>query len=129
MAGRKKKSNPQRFVGLYHFELECPAYRHLSVYGRALLIEFRLLYNAHNNGKIIMSVRQAAKALNCCKDTASKALQELQDKGWIREQVKGFFSPTVKKATEWRITNQPIGFGVDIPETKEYLRWRPEDEK
>jgi len=90
-------------------------------------MEFRRLYNGHNNGEIIMSVRQGARLLNCNKDTAWKILKELEDKGWIRQTSKGCFNQkTDKTASTWRITNQPIGMGVDTPETKEYARWKPE---
>ena len=127
MSGKKKYTGPL-FVTLYYWEMDCLAYRHLSVYGRALLLEFRRLYNTHNNGKISMAVRQAAKLLNCCKDTAVKALEELEDKGWIRLTSKGSFSQkTEKTASEWRITNHPIGLGVDTPATKEYAIWRPDE--
>ena len=68
---QKKKFKGQRFIQMFEWELSCPAYRYLSVYGRALLIEFRRLYYPGKNGKIPMSVRHAAKLLNCNKDTAA----------------------------------------------------------
>ncbi len=129
MIRRKQKYNGPLFVALYHWEMELPAYRCLSTYGRALLLEFRRLYNTHNNGKIVMSVRQAARLLNCNKDTAAKVLRELEDKGWIRQTSKGNFSrKTNKTASTWRITNQPVGLGLDVPKTKEYARWQSGDE-
>ena len=73
-----------------------------------------------------MSVRQAARLLNCHKDTAAKYLAEVEAKGWIRQTSRGRFSQkTDKTASTWRITNQPIGLGVDTPETKEYAKWKP----
>jgi DNA-binding transcriptional MocR family regulator len=126
MARRRKKYSGPRFIQFYDWELGCPAYRHLSVYGRALLIEFRIAYNGYNNGEIVMSVRQGAKLIGCNKDTAAKAIKELEEKGWIRLMEKGRFDQkTNKTASLWRITNQPIGMGVDTPETKEYMSWRP----
>lgn len=129
MSRRKRKSSGPLFVALYHWEMDLPAYQYLSTYGRALLLEFRRLYNTYNNGKIVMSVRQAAGLLNCNKDTAAKVLRELEDKGWIRQSSKGCFSQkTNKTASTWRITNQPVGLGVDVSETKEYARWKSGDE-
>ncbi len=131
----KTKGSAPRFVQIWEWELKCPAYRHLSVYGRALLIEFRMKYTGSNNGDIVFSVRQAARALNCNKDTAAKILRELEDKGWTRQTQKGSFNwktqpgaRKVRPATTWRITNQPIGLGVSTPETKEYARWKPTSE-
>jgi len=126
---RKKKYLGPRFVALYLWEMDLPAYRLLSVYGRSLLLEFRRLYDTHNNGEICMSVRQAAQLLNCNKDTAAKYLEELEEKGWIRVTEKGCFNQkTEKTASTWRITNQPVGAGVDTPSTKEYANWKPNDE-
>ncbi len=125
--GRSTGKAP-RFVQLYHWEMNLAAYRALSCYGRALLLEFRKKYDGANNGQIIMSIRQAATLLNCHRDTAVKALQELEDKGWIRATQKGSFKCKIKLATTWRITNQPVGLGVDTPATKEYATWKSEDE-
>ena len=126
------KTKAPRFSAIYHWEMDTPAYRHLSVYGRALLIEFRRKYNPRNNGDIAMSGLDAASLLGCHKDTAFKALRELEEKGWIREVQKGSFhwktdagGRKYRPATTWRITSQPIGLGVDTPATKEYVKWRP----
>ena len=125
---KKLRSKGQRFIQLYEWEMSCPAYRHLSAYGRALLIEFRRLYYPGNNGKIAMSVRKAGKLLNCSKDTAAKYIRELEEKGWIRLVDKGSFNhKTDKTASLWRITNQAIGLGVETPETKDYMKWRPDE--
>ena len=92
------------------------------------MMEFRRAYNGYNNGEIVMSVRQAARLLNCNKDTAAKYLEELEKKGWVRLTEKGCFNQkTDKTASTWRITNQPVGLGVDTPATKEYARWEPEE--
>ena len=129
MKKRKKYTGP-RFTTLYDWEMKLPAYRLMSVYGRALLMEFRMAYTGYNNGEIVMSVRQAARLLNCNKDTAAKYLAELEDKGWIRQTEKGCFTQkTDKTASTWRITNQPIGSGVDTPETKEYAKWAPSEKQ
>ncbi len=120
--------NAPRFARLYHWEMDCPAYWALSCYARALLLEVRKRYNSANNGQISMAVREAAGLLNCHRDTAAKALQELQDKGWICATQKGNFDWKTKVATKWRITNEPIGLGIDTPATKEYMRWKPGDE-
>ena len=127
---KRKSYKGQRFIQIFDFELDCPAYRHLSAYGRALLIEFRRLYYPGKNGKISMSVRYAAKCLNCNKDTAAKYIRELEDKGWIRLTDKGSFNhKTDKTASLWRITNQSVGLGVQTPPTKDYMKWRPDAKK
>ena len=128
----KNKSTGPKFSAIYLWEMDTPAYRCMSVWGRSLLIEFRRKYNRSNNGDISMSVLDAARLLGCHKDTAFKALRELEEKGWIREEQKGSFhwktDATGRKfrpATTYRITNQPVGLGVDIKATKEYMKWKP----
>ncbi len=130
MARKKKVKDPKdRMVLLFVWEMDAPAYREMSPSGRALLIEFRRLYNGSNNGEIGMSVREAAGKLGCSNDTASKALRELVEKGWIVANVKGAFTTKTMMATTWRITNQPVGLGVDVPATKNYMNWRsPENQ-
>ena len=126
------KSGLPCFSAVYFWEMDLPAYRHLSVYGRALLIEFRRKYNGSNNGFIAMSARDAAGLLGCDKDTAHKYLGELEEKGWIREAQKGSLhrksdagGRKFRAATTWRITNQPIDLGVGTKETREYRDWKP----
>ncbi len=128
----KTKSTGPRFSAIYIWEMDLPAYRLMSVYGRALLLEYRRKYYGSNNGDIAMSARDAARLLRCDKDTAFKAQGELVEKGWIRESQKGSFQwktdaggRKFRPATTWRITNMPIGLGTDIKATKEYVKWRP----
>ena len=52
MNRRTRKSNAPPFVAMYHWEMELPAYRCLSNYGRALLLEFRRLYNTQADGLV-----------------------------------------------------------------------------
>ena len=128
----KRKSRGPQFSAIYHWEMDLPAYRHLSAYGRALVVEFRRKFNGSNNGDIAMSAREAARLLGCCKNTAFKVLRELEEKGWTRPAKTGSFhlksdaaGRAYRAATTWRITNQPIGLGVDTPATKEYAIWKP----
>lgn len=127
--GRRRKGvfRGPRFAALYDWEMDLPAYQHLSVYGRALLMEFRIAFNGYNNAKVGMSVRRAADRLNCSPGRAEKAIRELEAKGWTVCTQKGSFSQkSGKRATTWRLTNEPIGAGLDVPATKEYTRWRPD---
>ncbi len=114
--------------------MDTPAYRLMSAYGRALLLEYRRKHNGSNNGEIAMSALDAARLVGCCKNTAFKTQKELVDKGWIRPTQTGSFhlktdaaGRKYRAATIWRITDQPIGLGVDAPATKEYMKWRPQN--
>jgi hypothetical protein len=123
---RKKKSvsASAQFVQVFGWEMDLPAWRFMSCYGRCLLIELRRLYNGGNNGRIGLSVRQAAELLGCNKNTAQRIFKELVEKGWIAPSVKGAFEWKARHATTWRLTDKAVAFGIDQP-TKEYARWQP----
>ena len=66
--------------------METPAWRALSPVAQALYPWLRLEWRGvkfNNNGKIQLSVRQAAERLGVSRNTASRAFHELQEKGFI----------------------------------------------
>lgn len=121
-ANRKGRNDGAKHVRMYWWLLDCPAYRHLSCYGRALLIEFIYRHTGGNNGSVIMSVREAADRLGVALNTALKALAELQDKGFIRLAKAGSFNLKRRHATEWTLTMFAVG---DIKPTKDFMNWKP----
>src|SRR6056297_2708767 len=85
--GRDKRNeqNHEHFTKLVRQNMMTPAWRALSVHAQALYPWLKLEWKvprANNNGKIAMSVRQAARLLGCSKETAGRALRDLQQKGW-----------------------------------------------
>lgn len=122
--GRNKFGH--RHVRIHHWEMACPAWKEMTVYGRALVIELRSRFNGVNNGEIHLSVREAAKALNCHRDTAAKALREVEAKGWARTNQKGSFDWKGGLATTYILTNEPMG---DKSATKDFMSWKPVPEK
>ena len=121
-ANRKGRNDGAKHVRMYWWLLDCPAYRHLSCYGRALLIEFIYRHTGGNNGSIVMSVREAADRLGVALNTALKALAELQDKGFIRTAKAGSFTHKRRHATEWTLTMFTVG---DTKPTKDFMDWKP----
>ena len=89
MSRKKKKSygDPQgKFAPVPLSLLDNDAYRALGSAAQALLTWFLLEWkgkNYNNNGKIMMSVRQAAEKISVTRDTAAKAIRDLQAKGFI----------------------------------------------
>ena len=125
---RKGRSNKEaRHVRLYHYVLASPAWQSLDAVARAVYIEMASRYAGagSNNGRIGYAVREAADALHIGKATASKALRQLQDRGFIVATQRGGFSRKVRHSTEWRLTE----FGCDVTNTlatKDFMRWAPE---
>src|SRR5436305_9553855 len=106
MGRRKRKvdatgrNRNHRFVALDFALLGSDAYRSLSTGARALLVEFNRLYNGANNGELYMSQRKAAELVGVANHaTAAGYLRELQDRGFIRQKIKGSFDNKTRFAT------------------------------
>jgi len=93
--------NKRRFLRLWHNVKRSAAYHSLSSYARAALIELLDRYTGINNGMIVLGVRTLADELRCTRDTAARALKELDDAGLIRPMTGGKWKG--KRATEWRL--------------------------
>lgn len=83
---RAKSSATEHFTKMIRSSMETPAWRALSPVAQALYPWLKLEWRGpkfNNNGKIQLSVRQAAERLGVTRNTASKAFHELQEKGFI----------------------------------------------
>lgn len=83
---KRRKSTGEHWTQLFRRTMEEPAWRALSSTAQALYPWLKLEWrgpNANNNGKIQLSVRQAAERLGVRPDTAAEAFRELQRKGFI----------------------------------------------
>ena len=118
--GRSKTDG--KHVREYEWMLRSAAYRSLSCYARCLLTEMKRLYDGRNNGDLHMSVRHAAALLSCHRDTAAKALHDLEDRGFIHPRTRGSFKWKVRHATTWILTEYEFNGRLAA---KEFMKWRP----
>lgn len=84
--GEPMNNSFEKFTKFHLALVETEAYRELSLTAKAALPIIKLEWKGakfNNNGKIELSARQLAEALNCTPNTAAKALQDLQRKGFI----------------------------------------------
>ncbi|MGN6143436.1 MAG: hypothetical protein ACTHOP_07595, partial [Mesorhizobium sp.] len=88
---QRRSAGELRHVRLYDWMMQCPAWRSLDVYERALYVEFKARYNGTNNGDIAFSGDEMAAALNCSNRPADRALRTLTDRGFIRLSKRGHF--------------------------------------
>jgi DNA-binding transcriptional MocR family regulator len=86
------------------------------------LVEIVRGYNGSNNGRITLSVRDLATRLGCHRDTASHALQELIDKGFIEPRIKGAYSVKFRRATEWRLNDRHCD-ATGVRQSQAFLKW------
>jgi hypothetical protein len=106
MAKKKyKRAKQPRYVGLPFVMLEHPNYQALSNTAARVFVELRHRYNGHNNGAIGLSCRDAGIVAHCSRNTAQKALNELEHYGFIIRRRVGTFGN--RKASEFILTCEP----------------------
>lgn len=120
MANHRKSKPKLKHVRMHDWEMQTEAWRSMSTDARALLIEFRVLYNGQEN-RLFLSVREMMKRLNIGQRRAEKARDELLDRGWIRIIEKGSFNWKIRHATVYALTNEPINAGEPAP--KDFMKF------
>ena len=119
---RKPLKKPKRagsFIQLHEEILASPAYRDLNPVARCLLTEFQRIYRPSRNGRLSISVMNAAKLIRANKDTASKAFRSLAEHGFIVLTKGAYWQERL--AREWRITFEE--FNGREP-TDDWKQWR-----
>jgi hypothetical protein len=116
--GRSKK-HTGGFVSLPYSVMESAGYRSASPVARAVLIEFIRIHNGKNNGFLALSSRRIADRINASKDTASRAIRELINRGLLRLTKASSFSQK-RLAAEYRLTHLQCNKTNEMP-SKEYL--------
>jgi hypothetical protein len=125
-----KKDKGPRHVRICHYMMATPAWKSLGAIPRAIYLDMASRYAGHgsNNGRIVYSVRCAADELSIGKSTADRALDDLQDRGFIVAMKKGAFSLKQRHASEWRLTEFPSDVSKDLA-TKDFMTWTPDKSK
>ena len=118
-----KESGPS-FVQMFHWVMQCPAWRDLGPNGQAVYIALKRRYNGSNNGHIGFGCREAAEAIGMSYATASRALQDLVAHGFIVEVTKGVVGggSGYNLATEWLLTECYDNL-LGRPATKLFMTW------
>ncbi len=117
---RKGRRDTPPFIMLRLDIYDHPAWKALSSKAVLIWLEIRKRYNGRNNGEISLSVREAAIVAHCSKDTALKALNQLQTHGFIKMNNKGHFQN--RHATTWTLTCEKLN---DLPPTSDWRSWQP----
>ena len=78
-----KKKGAGRFVQLPEWLQSSEAWSTLKPGPRALYVELKRRYNGSNNGRIILSHRDAAQAINVSRNTVGAYFDELEERGLI----------------------------------------------
>lgn len=102
--GRSKKSG--QFFALHYVMARSYAYRSLSGNAMKVFIELRCRYNGSNNGKLSLSLREAAKLLGMSQSSAKRSFDELIEKGFIERKKEGHWYG--RKAAEYAVTDAKL---------------------
>ena len=106
-----------------------PAWENLGGIKRAMYLDIAARYAGYgsNNGKISYSVRGTTN-LHVGTSTAKRALDALQDRGFIVAMKRGAFTLKQRHASEWRLTEFASDVSRDMP-TKDFMTWTPDKNK
>lgn len=118
--GRSRQKG--QFVMLPHYLIDCAAWRSLSFPAISAFIQLARLYNGSNNGRLALAASTLAERLGCSKSTAARALNELEEKGFIGVQRMGTFRRRDRLATEYYLTH----FRNDVnfePPSRAFSHW------
>lgn len=112
-----------QFWKLDRWMLHSPAWMALLSVERALYIEVLQRYNGHNNGQIVLGVREAGEALHIKPHTAGRGFDYLVALGFLKVARQSAFSLKTREAREWAVTALAVG---DALPTKDFMHWRGE---
>lgn len=119
-----RNSGEGQYLTLSYNMARSEAFRSLSGTAIKVWIEIRSSYNGNNNGKLFLSLTDAAKRLGISKSTASRAFKELEEKGFLKLTRKGFF--TGRQASEYISTDLPFNGQL---KTNDWKQWRKPPKK
>lgn len=126
--GNRAKPKQEHFAKLPRRIMETPAWRALSPNAQALYPWFLLEWKGldfNNNGKIRMSVRQAARALGVTPDTAARAIRDLQAKGFIlMKELPCLGIEGAGKSPAFELTDVPLPSSGTYEGKRTYREWR-----
>jgi hypothetical protein len=123
MSRRHDKGRLAPFVPLILTTIDSPAWKAMSHGARSLYAALKRRYsqNFHNNGRIYLSQRVAAKEIGSHHNEIARWFRELQFYGFIVMTKGGSLGVEGKgKAPHWRLTE--LGYMNELP-TRDFDRW------
>jgi hypothetical protein len=122
---RKRNRHSARFVQLFHWMLDTPAWCSLSPWAVVAYLELARRYNGVNNGELHLATRELAKRCGCSQRTAARATTELVAKGFVEITRQSGFNVKDRRrqATEYRLTVLFCDL-TKKPGSSAFRRWR-----
>src|SRR5256885_952496 len=93
-----------RFFRAPHDVMDHPSFRRLSATAQAAWLHFGFMYDGRNNGRIQMSSRRLADRLNVSKNSAARAINDLETFGFLNiTEAASFYGR--KRGASYRLTH------------------------
>lgn len=125
MANKGKRPMEGQYAPMSYALLKSPAWRSLSGAAVKVFFELHTRFHGGNNGRIHLSMNEAAAALGLGKATVQRAFDELQLKGFIALETPGNWYH--RRAHEWRLTTkQTQCVRGAIVASNDWRGWTPE---
>ena len=128
--GRSKRQKQEgSYLSLPYSTLNSPAWRSLSGAAIKVLLELHTRFKGKNNGRVFLSLNDAAENLGIGKATVQRAYGELEAKGFIVKVKAGNWYN--RQAHEWRLTMKHTegSKGKREPPTHDWKAWKPPPKK
>lgn len=129
MSRKQKKERGEHWTKLIRTTMEEPAWQALSTTAQALYPWLKFEWRGadhNNNGKIRLSVRQAAERIGVTHVTAGRAFHELQRKGFIVQTEAACLGVEgAAKSPAYEITELKMPGADRVDGRKLYRDWRP----
>jgi hypothetical protein len=120
---KSKKRGAGRHVQLPEWLQASEAWATLRPGPRALYIELKRRFNGVNNGRIILSHRDAAKVMNVHRNTVGPWFRDLEERGFIRMTQAPHLGPSgVGMTSHWALEEEPCDDMKAAP--KRFMAWR-----
>jgi hypothetical protein len=120
---KNRRNRLPPFVPLLLDTLDASAWRAMSHGARSLYVALRRRFGTqwHNNGRIFLSQRVAAKEIGSHHNEIARWFRELQHYGFIVMTTPGHLGVEGRgKAPRWRLTE--LGCMREVP-TRDFVRW------
>ena len=125
---RSSKPREEQWTKLVRPMMQTEAWRALPPVAQALYPWLKFEWKgpqANNNGKLVLSVRQAAERLGVAVNTAGKAFHELQAKGFLAVAKAGSLGCEGEaKGHEYELTELPLPGSEKPAGRRLYLEWK-----
>ncbi|MFK7877988.1 MAG: hypothetical protein AB8B71_19815 [Paracoccaceae bacterium] len=119
---KANKRGAGRHVQLPEYLQASEAWASLKPGPRALYVELKRRFNGVNNGRIILSYRDAALAINVSRNTVGSYFAELEKRGLIAMTRAPFLGPSgIGQASLWALQEMPTADGK--PATRGFQNW------